>query len=529
MKKISLVVLIIMLSNISNITGQLFSKNVQSPDPFYPNPKLIVNLGQTVHSDFVIYNFNDYSHLRNARYGELISVLYHEKIGGIPKLISDGRMITQELLGREYIDDRFPGNNKFRISFISIDGTRVDHFLIGEKIIWNEKLLSIATVEDQEGYFIYKVVTADDFKILWETKQKIPGDYKYYLFTVYDSLWLADHDKFYLLDPLTGKHLMEFDNLKNVQTIAPNFVLLQKQNDKIMISLLVNTKEKKVLFHSEYENLTSFPLFFSDKDDFIEICRIYYTENDYSRYYCNLKRISSSNGEVKESYKVDLPAKTQPFQYYQDLSLIYENLVFVWVYNPSRLSIIDCKSNRIIKEMSMEMAHAVNYNGNIVIGDQQWTLGMQMSNLSVRWKIETPIVKERRIVGDKEYFLARVLDTINDVYALKVKIVNLIDNSLEPYEYFVSPMPGMSACICPTDIGVLFIPMISWPGKGYSIKLMRPGVPEPIYSITGEDHIFKEWKCTDNKDIIELISYSDKKALFSVPDGVLTWVVSEEN
>lgn len=529
MKKILLVILIISILNISNIGDLLVALSDQTSDPFYPNPRLIVNLGQSISSDFIIFNFKEYSHLRNARDGQLISVLYHEKIGGIPKLIGDGRMITQELIGREYNDERFLDNNKFRISFISVDGNRVDHFVIGEKVIWGEKILSVATTKDQEGYFIYKVVTADDFEVLWETRSRIPEDYNYYLFVIFDSLWLADHDKFYLLDTLTGNHLMEFDNLKNVQTIVPNIALLQKQDNNMKTSLLVNIKEKKVLFQSEYENLTSFPLFFSDRDDLIEICRIYYSENDYSRYYCNIKRVSSESGEVKESYRIDLPATTQPFQYYQDLSLVYDNLLFIWVYNPSRLAIIDYRTNRIIKEMPMEMAHVVNYDGNIVVGDQQWTLGLEMSNLSIRWKIETPIVKDSCIIGDKKYFLARALDTKNDCYALKVRVVNLFDNSLEPYEYFVSPMPGMSACICPTDYGVLFIPMINWPGKGYSIKLMRPGVPEPVYSITGEDHIFKEWKYTDNKDIIELVSTSDKKALFSVPDGVLTWVASEEN
>lgn len=508
MKKCFFLMLIIFLCLVNSIA---YSKIENRESNIYP--KLLY---RNLKEPYIWLDFGNYAQIRDARTGMLVNNINYEKDESVPVQLLNGEMVAYKDLG----------DGKQEATKINHKGKRESHTFIGSFIVWTEKPISFVKEYDDNADYLYQAYSADDLKLLWERKAKQNEFVD--IFSTFDTLWQKEKDKISLLDPYTGKIRRTIQGNYNLAWLSQGLTLLSSKNKENQKHIIVDTRFNTIVYQQEFDDPRRLVRYYTQGDEVFEV--LFGTPSNTfqgRKEKCELKRIAL-NGEIKGQYTFDLPPYQESVDWRGGISFVHDSFIFNWSYNPSRLNVINYMSNTICARYPLDNGYAFRCGENIIIGSSDGVMGIDLKDFSARWRFDAPQRIDEKEINGRKYVASRVYDKNDDCYALKVKVVNLIDNSVEPYEYFVSPMPGMSACICPTDYGVLFIPMASWPGKGFSIKLMRPGVPEPIYSITGEDHIFKEWKYTDNKDIIELISYSDKKAMFSVPDGVLTWTASEE-
>ncbi len=485
------------------------------PMVYYPRPQL----DKQTTLPFLLFNLDYKTHVRDAKNFQLLKVWDNLDKISPPRILFDDVIVSMLPWGP---------NKLICYARMFLDGRQEEYeFKNPFMIVWDAVPVNIVEIRDKKGLRTYEAVDGRDRKILWEIKE---AQYLQVQFDVLGaSLWKTDRsaNKTTLIDHRTGKPKFELDGFFDKRYLGEGLVYLSSISikNKKTFQIIFCVKTNKIVY--QYED-TAIPItnhFYVDNGDVINIIPSYYKDKDWlAGFWCKLVRVSQ-DGTVKENLKFDIKAEMRPFEYLWDISLVYSNLVMVWAFKPSRLLVIDYLNNKVVHEQQMYAPWAQNFGGNIIVNNIQTIMAIDPRDFNTLWEVDAPMAAfiQAETIKDKTYIYNRVYDPVYDDYAVRLKVVNMEDMSVEPYEYFVSPFIGGLGSICPTPYGVVFIPSSIECAKAKGkLELWRPGSKKPLYRLSDQSDWYKRWSYVKDEHKVRLVRGSDSQVfLFDVTSGYL--------
>jgi hypothetical protein len=156
----------------------------------------------------------------------------------------------------------------------------------------------------------------------------------------------------------------------------------------------------------------------------------------------------------------------------------------------------DARINRIIwkSEVKYGCRNALFFDDYLLIPAIGCVKLLDLNTLDVLWKFN---LTHHQIVAEYEG-----LEYVKGEDSVVVRDIEF--DVIEPYEYDISDINGYAEYI-PTKYGLLAICATGNNNNFNDIRLMRPGIEEPVYSYSQQSGWMKKWERVENEDYIKLI------------------------
>ena len=203
--------------------------------------------------------------------------------------------------------------------------------------------------------------------------------------------------------------------------------------------------------------------------------------------------VVGKNNGLEAEYKVSVPLPTSRGHDY--LVNAKEHILCYSTPSEPYFIIKDARIDRTIWKPSDEsqLKSVAFYDDILLINSAQNIKALDLNTLEVLWKHNVCNSYKIAEYDGLEYVLSNSTISVKDVRF----------DVIEPYEYDVSGIDGYAEYI-PTKYGLLAICATGNNNSFNDIRLMRPGIEEPVYSYFQQSGWLKEWERTDNEDYIKL-------------------------
>lgn len=178
------------------------------------------------------------------------------------------------------------------------------------------------------------------------------------------------------------------------------------------------------------------------------------------------------------------------------------------------------RTNQKLLELDIDLPEIYSHNGKILLETTSELVCIDEETLEPVWKLNvarTDYIKEFE-TNKSIYLLNNVYDHKGQCDATQVKNIDKTDNSLEPYEFFVSPFYGDESKIYDSPYGLVFI-------SDSNICSFAIGGFErfKIKDISG----IESWKSMEDPKLIEIKTSYGKNYIVNAETGVYSVKIKE--
>lgn len=469
---------------------------------FYPAP-YVLNERQVYKNDqWAYFKVNGSLHIRDIRTGELFKV--------IPMGDNDyfcGNDKDSVLIGRNLRNDN--SSEKY-VSINIIDGKETSYSF--------PAINTLKNVDDSYTRFyynkeVYRVVSSFDRYTKSSSMHvycsngkdwSLESDDKSY-FYFQEGNYLYEKGFLSLSVDVGGKTFERFVSLADGKTLAtidgfyeighsmnpesPFIAMFEVELNRRLA--ILNTETWKIIYKSENAKQNPTPFFFTDHvwlagvDDFKLL------------YYCRdqtgpvvLKKLEK-DGTISKDIRFEPRLRDVPL--FDQIRVLSDSLVQL----SSRYSLVlwNFESNNLLLNMPIYDPKTFCFDGRVYVINFEKFFEIDPHTMETQWLLNITQAISVYETNNKEYLLEQYYSTIKGMNGVRVKIINKADNSLEPYEFFVSPYYGGENGIYDSPFGLVFI-------SNYNICSFAVGGIER-FSIKGFYGI-QSWKALDDPRYVEI-------------------------